>query len=155
MADMSFFKMPNGVLCPADPQTEERLKKVKIGQVMQGDFRKVRNYEFHKKYFALLNYAFDMWQPILGPEAQGIEPEKNFDRFRQEVQILAGYYETVHSFDGRGFKLVSKSISFANMDEIEFGELFSAVIDVILQRIIPQSSREQIEAAVDEVLRFA
>jgi hypothetical protein len=36
---------------------------MKAGELTHADFKRVRNYKFHKKYFALLDFAFEQWEP--------------------------------------------------------------------------------------------
>jgi hypothetical protein len=51
--------------------------------------------------------------------------------------------------------MVPKSISFAKMNETEFAELYSNVLDVILKNIPDTYTKIDIENAVDDVLGFA
>ena len=50
-------------LLPADQASAEYLDGCKLGQVIACKPSKVRNYQFHKKYFALLKVAFELWEP--------------------------------------------------------------------------------------------
>lgn len=81
------------------------------------------------------------------------QAEKQFNRFRKEVTILAGYHEAVHSMDG-SFRLEAKSIAFSKMDEDEFTKLYNAVCNVILQRVLTTYTREDLDRVVEEILRF-
>jgi hypothetical protein len=99
-----------------------------------------------------LNVGFDYWTPEA--EYKGRVVEKNMDRFREEVTILAGYYDVVASLGG-SVRLKAKSIAFANMEEDEFERLYSAVINVILQKVLTTWTREDLDDVVDQVLRFA
>jgi hypothetical protein len=51
-------------------------------------------------------------------------------------------------------KARAKSIAFGNMAEDEFERVYSAVADVILQRVLRNYTREDLDRVVDEVLRF-
>ena len=48
---------------PATEQDEELLKRVRTGEVIACEFTKPRNPQFHRKFFALLNLAYEYWEP--------------------------------------------------------------------------------------------
>lgn len=50
-------------LYPAGQSDVDVLRKLKMNQPLKADVKQPRNYQFHKKLFALLNLAFDYWQP--------------------------------------------------------------------------------------------
>jgi hypothetical protein len=142
-------------LIPADPMTAEALEKIRPGEVIHGEYRRMRNYKFHKKLFALLNLGFEYWQPGEINSKYGT-PEKNFDRFRADVTILAGYYHTEIRLDG-SVRVEPDSISFAAMDEDTFEKLYQSVLTVLIERIPVLSSMTagEVDTLVDKFLRFA
>lgn len=148
--NLAFTKTVGNALFPADQSTAEAVSKAKLGTVWRGDFKKARNPLFHRKYFALLNLAFDYWNPDL-PEIHGIRAEKSFEQFRKDVTILAGYYSVETRLDGTA-RVNAKSISFAQMDEAEFENLYSATIDVILRKVMTNMDDAQIRQLVDEIV---
>jgi hypothetical protein len=142
-----------GGFIPADIPTEEWAKKIKYGEVVNADFKKVRNYQFLKKYFALLNVGFENWNPQALDTKHGV-PEKNFEQFREDTIILAGYYYVTVRMDG-STRVRAKSISFANMEEEEFEKLYSATINVFLKHIYDNTmTREKIDYIVNQVMSF-
>ena len=152
MTDVFMIKTPNGSLAPADGQSAEILGRQKVGQGFRVRMTKIRNIRFHRKFFALLNYAFDTWEPE-NKEYKGKPVQKNFEQFRRDITILAGFYETAVRLDG-SIRITSKSISFASMDETEFEELYSKVIDVLLQRIFTNQTRDDIDTVVNNILQY-
>ncbi|WP_117077374.1 DUF1367 family protein, partial [Klebsiella pneumoniae] len=48
---LQFEKSYQNVLIPAEPGTSEYLQLIPVGQLLCGEFRKPRNYAFHKKFF--------------------------------------------------------------------------------------------------------
>lgn len=71
---------------------------------------------------------------------------------RQELTIMAGYYDVVAKVDGT-VKAKAKSLAFGSMSEEEFSAVYSAVIDVGL-RVLPYSmSADQLDNAVNELIR--
>ena len=114
-----------------------------------------RNPKFHRKFFGLLNFAFDAWEPDrVRKSYKGRPVAKNFDQFREDVLILSGYSE--QTFDLKGnMKLKAKSISFAKMDDAEFEQVYSAVVDVILADVLKTyANREELEEVVQRVMGF-
>jgi hypothetical protein len=127
---------------------------MKRGDHIHGDFKKARNPKFHNKFFALLDVGFELWEPGEIDSKWG-KPQKDFDQYREQITILAGHYETVFKLDGT-FKLKAKSISFANMGDEEFAQLYSNVINVILANLGQSKYSEQdIREYADKVVNFA
>ncbi|HEB6949725.1 TPA: DUF1367 family protein [Salmonella enterica subsp. enterica serovar Hvittingfoss] len=56
----------SGVLLPATPESGDFLQSVKIGEWIHGDFKRLRNYAFHKRFFKLLQLGFEYWTPVGG-----------------------------------------------------------------------------------------
>lgn len=141
-------------LIPVDANAIKWFSKIKIGEVVSADFKRVRSYKFLKKYFALLNLAFDSWEPGEVNSKYG-KPEKNFDRFRADLTILAGYYESTIRLDG-SVRIEPKSVSFAKMSEEDFEKLYSATITVLIKHVYgPDMTEGEIRALVEKYLEFA
>ena len=140
---------------PADADSEEWHKKKKLGSVCRFKTTEIRNYRFLKKFFALLNLGFEYWTPGVISCDYGV-PEKNFERFRKDVTILAGYYHTVIRLDGT-VRIEADSISFAKMDDDTFSKLYGSVLDVLVKRIsvLNKMGKEETNRAVDKLLEFA
>ena len=77
-----------------------------------------RNYEFHKKFFALINLGFE-----------NQDKYKDYTEYRTIKTMQAGFFKMIITDKGKVF--VPESISFASMDEIEFGEVYNRVLDII------------------------
>lgn len=61
-----FEKTFQNALIPLDPGTSEFLQLLPTGQLLTGEFRKPRNYAFHKKFFKLLSLGYHYWTPTGG-----------------------------------------------------------------------------------------
>ncbi len=144
----------HGGCVPADQQTSDFLDKVKYGDLIHSDFKKMRNGKFHRKLFALLNTGFEYWEPGEIDCRFGC-PEKNFEQFMDDTIILAGFFVRTFGLDGR-MKIRRKSISFANMDDTEFEKLYNAVLAVLMKNInvLGNMSEDEINALVDKYLGF-
>jgi hypothetical protein len=101
---------------------------------------------------ALLNLAFDAWEPIEATY-KGQKVGKNFDQFRRDITILSGHYEMAVNLKGET-RLTAKSISFANMDQDQFDHLYSSACNVILQRILTNYTRDDLDAVIDRLMGF-
>jgi len=152
--EVVFVKSLMGAL-PGDPQTSDWYEKLKLGEGFHGNYSKMRNIGFHRKFFALLNLAFEYFKPAEISTKWG-KPEKNFKTFRKNVTVLAGYHDLSFKIDGT-FTMEAQSIAFGNMDQIDFEKLYSATLDVILKRIplLGKLGKDEVNKLVNKVLHFA
>ena len=149
---MILVKLKDGNYSPATPESAEESKRKKVGSYVEAKPKSNRSVKFHRKYFALLNLLFESWQqPELEHKGETIRP--SFDRFRKDIAILSGFYDTVVNIEG-DLRLEPKSISFGNMSEEQFSELYSKTIDLGLERIAPGSDYDRINAEVEQVIGF-
>ena len=151
--EINLIKTLSG-LVPSDPDSEAWYNKLKVGNVVHAEFKKYRHPMFHRKYFALLNIGFDNWQPGEINSKYGT-PEKNFERFRKDIAILAGYFDLVIRLDGTS-RPEAQSISFANMDQDEFEKLYSKTIDILIKNVYGSSlDADGLNEIVNKYLTFA
>ena len=148
-----FLKKVYGLLAPANPEAEETIAKMRQGQIMALRFSLPRNYGFLKKFFALLNVGFENWNPGEINSKYGT-PEKNFERFRADVTILAGYFEETIRLDG-SVRVEAQSISFAKMTAETFETLYSEIVNVLIKHVYGKDmDREEIDRIVNEYMGF-
>lgn len=159
MKEFLFQKGATGLI-PACEEASEWLRKKKLGATILVEPREMRNGAFHRKYFALLNLAFDYWKDNAETlEYRGERVLPDFERFRRDVIILAGFYKPVTNIKGE-VRLEAESISFASMDEERFRQLYSATINVLLQRVFngrvcPKWTEAELRSVADQILEFA
>lgn len=115
-----------------------------------------RNGKFHRKFFALLQVGFETWDPKRTRKSyKGMAVEKNFEQFREDITILAGFYEQTFNLKGE-MRLRAKSISFANMQDDEFETLYQSVVTVLLREVCTMySGRDELDEVVNRVMEFA
>lgn len=154
LSEIILMKSALDALIPYDEAAAEFVRKCKTGELLHSDYKRVRNYRFHKKYFALIKFAFDQWEPKGELSYKGMPVSKNLNRFRKDIAILSGFFETAVNLKGE-VRLEAKSISFSQMDEIEFEQLYSTTINVVLSRILTNYTREDLDLVVENLLRFA
>lgn len=152
MKEIVLTKAAGGVLVPSDPQAAEYIAKLKTGAAVRATVKQQRNPAMHRKYFALLNLAFDAWEPTANTY-KGQVVGKNFDQFRNDIVCLAGFYEMAVNLRGET-RLTAKSISFANMDQSEFDDLYNATVNTILKHILTNYDRDALDAVMDQLLGF-
>lgn len=99
----------------------DKAKKMKAGVYFECDVKKKRNYKFHKKYFALINLVFD------NQEKYG-----NINDLRNDLTKVSGFYTIRKDLEGNDVVEVD-SISFSEMDEFKFNDLYSKTLDSIVK----------------------
>lgn len=140
-------------LQPVTAADADALAKIKTGEVVLVEFRKPRNVAFHRRYFSLLNFAFEHWEPE-AMKFKGREVGKNLDVFRGWVTAQAGFYDLAITPDGK-VKASPMSISFAKMDEAEFEDLYSKTIDVILKSVLTNyKDRDELDSVIDKIIGY-
>lgn len=130
--ELYLAKSPQGQYLPASTDDKEKSNKIGVGEICKVKTVKARNYQFHKKFFALLQHGFD-----------NQDVYDNFEVFRKEVIMRAGYFDMHTHLSGK-VSIHPKSIKFEKMDEYEFSELYSKSIDVILQNFMVGSTEEEL-----------
>lgn len=160
---MSLVKLPDGGLRGMSERDQvayarfkSRLANAEPGEVIQIDAKLPRNSKFHRKAFALFTLGFEHWEPgRKHKKYKGMPVNKCFERFRKDITILAGFYEQTFDLEGN-MKLEAKSISFASMEEPEFEEVYSAVMNVLLDKVfIRYAGRAEVDQIIDQIMRFA
>lgn len=143
-----------------DRRAQARLNQLKEsmepGELLMLEYRHPRNGRYHRKFMKMLRVAFAAWEPGQNRKRlkhKGMPIEKDFEKFREDIIIRAGFYRQVFDLKGR-FTLEAQSISFASMDDVEFERVYGAVAQVLLQDILTTYSREDLDRVVEELLRF-
>lgn len=163
MSQIMLVKRPDGKLDglsdsdkAAYSRFKSRLNNLEAGEICEINTKIPRNGKFHRKFFAMMTLGFDAWEPNRQHKSYKGQPvSKNFERFRSDVLIQAGYYEQTFDLDGN-MQLEAQSISFANMDDIAFERVYNACLDVLLQKVlITYAGREEVNDVVEKMLRFA
>lgn len=104
----------------------DKKKKLKIGTIYECSIKEMRNYEFHKKYFALIRCAWEYQN-----ERVVAHFKQNEDLFRKTVEVTAGHCDLIYSIKRKEWVEVPRSISFESMSESEFQDLYERVKDVL------------------------
>lgn len=124
-------------LIPCYDDDFDEKKKLKIGEIYKVEIKLYRNYDFHKKYFALINCA---WEYLTEKQQEFI---KSKNGFRKTLQIAAGWCEVTYSIARKDWIEESKSIAFDEMDNAEFETLYNGVKDVLFTTFLRNISEEE------------
>lgn len=112
---------------------KEILSKVKKNKVLKFEVTNERNLKFHRKFFVLIKLLFT-----------NQENYNDIENFRKDLIIASGFYNEHTDYFSGEIKLTAKSISFKNMTEEEFSDVYNAVIDTA-NKIIPFDKKELLE----------
>lgn len=159
MNDLLFAKSPSG-LVPADEQTREWLAKKKLGATIQANATEMRNGAFFRKWWSLVNLAYDYWKDDAETvEYKGEKVQPNLERFRKDLTIASGFFEPVVNLKGE-LRLEPRSLKWSQMDEQEFTKLYDATIQVLLQRVFNGKvcrtmSEDELRSIADQITEYA
>lgn len=105
---------------------------------------------------SLMDAAEQYLDRIADKRSGSISICKSFDAYRAWVIVEAGHYDAIQLPDGT-LRKHPRSISFANMDETEFQQLYRAALDVLWRWILSRAFRDQREAenAAAQLMNFA
>lgn len=132
---MYLVKLKSGNYSPYDTSDHDESGKVITGDVVKAT--KSRNYQFHKKAFALLN---------LGHQNQ--DKYELFEVYRKVITIRAGYYDEAPTKNGEVY-FIPKSLSYENMSTDRFDKWYQDVLGVISSDL--STAPKNIE---DELINF-
>ena len=174
---------------PVNESDADAIQRLKHGTIYRADVTAPRNLKRHRRFFALLNLAFDYWQPEsmvaeveratierfgkylinhsvstdavyalkagflneLEFNRQHSEAGKDFESFRAWITVKAGFFNLINS--PAGPRKVPKSISFAQMDDVEFSDFYRQILNVCWELCLHKIFNNQDELA-KQLLEF-
>lgn len=140
-----------GVFKAADYDSEEAVKKISEGEVVEAKTTKQRNYRFLKKYWALVNVTLrnlpesaeqDLWEN----HQFRIKDKEDLHFY---LKLKGGYVEKKFVGKDGNIGWVPKSISFDSMEPEEFDRFFSDALDNCAKLLTVES-----DDLMNEVLSF-
>ena len=157
MSTIHLLKTAAGGFIPATEDDADLMRRFKVGAVTKAEIAEMRNGKFFRKWWVLAKLAFDLWaETVPDREYHGVKVLPDFPRFRKDLTIMAGFCRPVWNAKGE-LRLEAESLKWSEMNEERFDRLYSATINVILQKILPDSglTPESLRAWVDRVMEFA
>ena len=116
-----YLRKGYGDLIAADEEADEVLQGIQPGEIVKAKISRPRNPGNHRRYFEFIRQTFDMQ-----------EKYSSIEQFRKVLQIKAGHYEAVIAPNGK-MLYWPRSIAWDKLEEPEFKELFSNVIDAFIE----------------------
>lgn len=149
---MPYMTKAGAGLVATDDESADLLADIKLGETVHVEIKRPRNIGFHRKFFAMLSFAFDHWEPA-EQDYNGRAVGKNKDVFRAWCIAKAGYYDLALTPDGK-VKAEPKSIKFSKMGESEFEALYNDVVNVVLSGVLTNYKRADLDDVVERLCRF-
>lgn len=134
--DIHLVRTNLGLQAYAD-EDYEKLHKIKIGSIVKATIVRPRNVKFHRKFFSLINAA---WDSLTEQQRKNLRSKETF---REQLLIVSGFSEPLYDINGKVFLERAKSISFAKMDEPAFDEVYNKVLDTILTLLMADGVSEE------------
>ena len=138
----SVFKKTKEGIFPIDEGSMTLFDKIPNDSFVFVEFIKKRNYENHKRFFAMIATIYDMQEHF-----------DNQDIFRKHILMTAGHFEEVvilnPKTDETTIQYWPKSINFETMGEVEFIDLFKKCITGFLRRYGNGMSEEDLMKVIE------
>ena len=131
---INMIKTANGKFWPVDAEAEEKIAKLKKGDVYIVDVKVNQNYGLHKKMYAFFRYCTQFY---FGDE-NVTSDQVNFTR--KKLLMSAGYVKQVFYPDGVRFELEAMSMSYEKMSPEERSECYKKIINAALKRVFHSAS---------------
>lgn len=132
-------------LAPKYDSDREEFRSLKRNTDVLVEVGQKRNYEFHKKFFALLKLTYDNFPEWLEDSLN----VHSVEDLRTRLKVDLGLYEVSHY--GNQSVIIPKSIAFDKMDETEFEKFYRSSVNHILKNYLKGVNNEQIE---EEIWKF-
>jgi hypothetical protein len=132
---LQMIKLPGGLLTPASEMELTYLNKLKNDGQYEIEIKMTRNPQYHRRAFKFLNFCFEYWSS----DKTFLDEKGQFDCFRKDLMIQAGFYDQHYSLDGQSFQLVARSISFAKMNQLEFQQCYNALVNASMRSIFKEN----------------
>ena len=124
------IKHIGGTLTPVDEIAYEDLQKLKTGEQYEISIKLTGRPAFHRKTFAFFKFCYAHWSG--GNKSQ--DEKTQFKAFRNELTILAGFYNEYYSIAGE-LRVEAKSLSYASMNDEEFSAHYNALINAAMANL--------------------
>lgn len=130
---VTFIKLHGGVLSPINEIEAERLKRFKNGEAYEVDIPLTRSPSFHRKVMAFFGFCFAHWCADRAG-LENMDEHSQFDRFRKDLTILAGFYVQTVRLNGE-VRTEAQSLAYASMDQEKFERVYKALINAAIRHV--------------------
>ena len=139
-----FCKVTPYGLVPLYDSDLDMKKRLRVGSTVRCRVSNPRNYEHHKKFFALLRLTFDNLPSRLA-ELWKINNEG--DMLRRFKRDLGYYTSTCNEYGER--EIEYHSISFSAMEQHEFERFYNQCIDLVLAKYIKGLDKQDLITEIE------
>ncbi|MEQ2017034.1 DUF1367 family protein [Photorhabdus bodei] len=136
---IEMIKNAGGVFVPVFEHDLPRLTKFKNGEQYTAELKLTRNPAFHRKMFAFFKFCFEHWCANKAG-LENMDEHSQFERFRKDLTILAGFYEQTVRLNGE-IRTEAKSLAYASMEQDEFERCYNAMINAALKHIFRSADK--------------
>ena len=136
------IKSSGGAFVPLDDMQAEALKKFRNGEQYEIEIKLSRNPQFHRKVFAFFKFCFEHWSADK-TEWQFQDEQAQFDTFRKNLTVLAGYFDKTYTIKG-DVRIEPKSLAYGNMEQSEFERCYNSLINAAMKHIFKGCNDQQI-----------
>lgn len=140
MATELIMQRDGNRLAAAEAMSLEALQNLPKGEMLKVTITRPRNMGHHRKFFALMGVVF---------EAQS--RHATMEHLLDAIKIAIGHYDLVH-LSKKHTVIHPRSISFAKMDQAAFEQFYNRVIALIVERILPGTTQEELHARVMDII---
>lgn len=127
-------------LAAYEPISAELIEAMKHGEVVTATIRRPRNPGHHRKFFALMKVVYDAQDRYATPE-----------QLLNIIKMAVGCGQVMEIIKGKPM-FIPSSISFAKMDQEDFEKFYQRVVEVVLTKILPNVTSEELEQQVLEII---
>ena len=124
-----------GFIKPIDDEGRDALRRFANGEIFMADVTMPRNLMFHRKFFAMLKIILE-----------NQEYYTNVNDLRAVCLCEIGHCDTIRTKNG--YVSVPKSISWAQMDEIEFNKMYDKAVEWVTTVVIPGFAEKDVDEMV-------
>lgn len=139
-----FCKVTPCGLVPLHDSDLDLKKRLRVGSVVRCKVSNPRNYEHHKKFFALVRLTFDNL-PLPLVEKWNIRNE--YDMLRRFKRDLGYFTNTISEYGEHEIEYLS--ISFAAMEQHEFEQFYNQCIDLVLFKYIKGIDKQDLITEIE------
>ena len=127
---IEMIKLAGGMFHPFNDMEQEKTVRFKTNELYTVEVKHARNYAYHKRVFAFLNFCFEHWQC----DREFLDLPAQFNRFRNQLTVLSGYYVELYNINGE-VRVEAQSISYSGMDQTGFEQFYNALVNAALKHI--------------------
>ena len=139
-----FCKVTPCGLVPLHDSDLDLKKRLRVGSVVRCKVSNPRNYEHHKKFFALVRLTFDNL-PLPLVEKWNIRNE--YDMLRRFKRDLGYFTNTINEYGEHEIEYLT--ISFAAMEQHEFEQFYNQCIDLVLFKYIKGIDKQDLITEIE------